>query len=752
MEGTIARRQLRWKIAAAFLLAAPIAVAAVALLGLNRESGRLEGEQRESDLRLAQQVGSVLERGSILANTLANLAQQGNPSSWPIQLRRLIFAGQLQSAIAAVGIWPQPRASSDKRNSRYWLMGSDGELQPRADYNDPSVIAYYEEAWYTPARLLPPGRCYWTPIYREPLGKLDVVSCSLALREGKRFTGVVTVSLKVEALDRALREAARSQSGYSMLVDREDRLIGAGGRAENQLGEPRPRNLAELALKLPAFNPVALTVHRLEQAFLARPDSVSPAQKQQIAALSEKTRNFSRQEAESVLALIRGLPEKPGGITALAQAIRIKRDAVLDEPSIARVLSLDDARWKLIRVTSADEASGGDLLSQTLPSMLAAVVLSLLLAYAGVHLMVLRPLARLRRELALARDMEAAPPCLADISNDEIGAIGGTFDEQVFEMRASAERLAALKSEMHAENERRRRIGMSSVRAQEAPRPAVAQASVQLQANAALWERRIRAGLEQERLHLTTQWIEPARSRSHEGEVYAISVALEDEEGFWTERAGFMDIARTQNLAAAVDGWMLTRLVESLARDPVLCGRLAFCVLELSANSVLDGGLLDVLARLLQQHETLPAGKLCFAIDGALMDETRVALPKFCTTLRAIGCRVAIDHDLSGDAAQRERLRAIAAGIHGIEARRYPDVAGDVLDQTLAEASIRAARVLDRRVLIRNLANHDEVGAWLRRGADYLQGPAIARTSPAVFSHPESRAADAGLIPLAQPS
>lgn len=876
-------RSLRFKIAAAFLLAALVlaltTVAVIHLLARHHSADHAASEQRESDLRLAQDMRRPLDRALILANTLANLVLHGDPASWSDQVQLLARGSQMEPMLAAVGIWPEPdaRASNGGRSTHYWLVETDGSIRPRTDYNDPSVIAYHEESWYTPARFLPPGRCYWTPVYREFLSKLDVVTCALALRQDKRFAGVVTVSLRVEALNQGLREAALAQSGYSMLVDRDNRLIAAGGLAVGKFGNQRPRNLAELAHQLPDFNPLALAVHRLDQAFLGRPDSATPRNPQQITALNEMTRNFSRQESESALSLIRALPEQSGRITALPETIRIERDAFLDEPSIARVLMLDDAHWKLVRVTNASEATGAadGLLTRATLISLAAIALSLLIAYAGVDRLILHPLAAMKRRLAVARTTEdAALVDWTESANDEIGEIGRACQERVFELRDLAGQISTLQSRLDSESAKRGRSSEQSLRRQESlaavladideavilvdengliegmnavaeqlcasslaavrgktltaalrvrigpsrdePFPDFAQAAMKSRirvqhaagvfvqsedlaecevriaatplfnaeqllgavlvfspcdplslsddaepadqsaqaglsvetADAAIWGRRIRAGLELGLLHLTTQWIQPPHLRAGEGAVYSVSVALEDEEGFWTESASFMDMAQKQSLAAAVDGWTLSRTVESLARDSELLSRVAFCLLELSASSVLDGSLLDTLARLLQQNEGVPPDKLCFAIDRQVLDSGGAALSNFCATLRGMGCRVALDHELGGNLADRDRLRRIPADIHCIDAGRHPDVAGDALDQTLAEALVRAARILDRRVLVRHLASENEAEAWRRRGADYLQGPAVARTSPVVFSQPEDTVGKSVVVPF----
>src|SRR5690606_32667347 len=158
---------------------------------------------------------------------------------------------------------------------------------------------------------------------------------------------------------------------------------------------------------------------------------------------------------------------------------------------------------------------------------------------------------------------------------------------------------------------------------------------------------------------------------------------LEGDDGFWTERAQFMKNLGSPDVAAAIDAWTLSRTVECLARDPQRSEQVAFCTLELTAASMLGLRLLDVIARLLQHHQSVAAGKLCFVIDRRIIGEAGESLPSFCTAVRAMGCRVALDHELSGRLIEHERLRRIPAALHCLDASHFPELADGAPDQIL---------------------------------------------------------------------
>jgi EAL domain-containing protein (putative c-di-GMP-specific phosphodiesterase class I) len=250
----------------------------------------------------------------------------------------------------------------------------------------------------------------------------------------------------------------------------------------------------------------------------------------------------------------------------------------------------------------------------------------------------------------------------------------------------------------------------------------------------ALWVRRMRAGLDEGLLHLTTQWIEPADAHVREGSVFEVSLALEDEEGFWAEPSTFLPIAERNGMVAEIERWALRQTLEHLARSPAIVERLAFCCLPLSPQTVSEGATLELLAQLFQSHPDLPPARLCFVLRENVMNETPAAAQTFCDAMRSLGCRVALDPFMARGVGGVELLRRLPAEFLRIDARHFVDVSGDAVDQSIADAQIRLARTLQRRVIVTDVADEASREAWRRMRVDYVHGIAIARPSPVVFT------------------
>lgn len=1016
---------LQARLALLFILVAMILVLVAWQVGKALVQRQLVGDvrryQHESGLRLVREVEARLQLAQVLASGLAELSGTGAPSDWVPRVPALVAQSGLGGLIAAIGWWPEPVPGGAARDSRFWLADGVGALQLREDYNDNRAIAYWEEPWYTPARYAAMDECYWTRVYTERLSQRRVVACTMPLRDGKQTRGAVTVLLDAALIEQLLRTVSAGQSGYTLLVDRDNRLIATSGAAVGKLGATTPRNLAELAQRLPSFNTLALDLHQRDEDFLSRAAQSPQYDAARIAELRLGTREASRQEAESDLALIWNASSPRG--EPPPEELRIRQDGVLGEDASGTIFELPGPYWKLIRVTPEREGVAGaqHFFGQTLLILCAALVLTLLLIFAGLHLLVLKPLAGMAARLSDTRALEQSLHLqLDERASSELGVIAHWYNERVRQLTDSMDRVLSQQSQLVVESSERARADEQSLRLRERAaavlssvadaaivvdargvvedmnvpaerltgaslravrgrpcseilhvrlsnrggavadfaatviasggridhsdglflhvegrsereiqltgsplrgpggrslgavlvfRPREAQATspkvvierrsvdsvtglptraacdrriramlesvprVQSHRHAllvgdidrlrtvnqlmgmqagdevlvrvaetlvatapgadifrlggdsfavliedstsedalrigrglceavanlplqwaerklavtasfglvlfesgnehpmellrraedacltakqagrntvraydpsmirppatseAIWVRRIRSGLDEGLLRLISQSIAPAEPHQREGAVFDVSLTLEDEEGFWAEAADFLPVAERTGLVAEVERWVLRQTLEQLARSPAVVGRLAFCCITLSAQTVSEGATLEMIAQLFQEYPEVPPGRVCLAMRETVLHEAPGPALMFCEALRSLGCRVAMDHFDPHGVAGADLLQRLPANFMRIDARHFVDLVGSPLEQSIADSAIRLARTLERRVIVTGIGDEAARDTWKRLGADYLQGLVVARPSPVVFS------------------
>jgi diguanylate cyclase (GGDEF)-like protein len=1015
-------QSLQFKLLLAMMMTAVAVAAGAGWLVAHQVDARLTTGSLALEQAVHRQLEGTLtgitENVKTLATTLENLHSDARTPAASLRASIPLLVAKLPDAdlIAAVGIWPEPASAGAERNSSFWLRDSTGVLTPRDDYNDARTILFSREAWYTPARYVAEGRCYWTPVYVELLSKRQVVTCTLPLTGAHGFEGVATVSLDLEALGRRFAAATADERGYALLLDRDGNALALSASAQKAFGSILGigRNVATLSQNNEGFAPLTLALHRRASAFEAAALHAPDYNDSSVSTLKDNTREYARVDAQSAItSLLNIAPIAP---ETLVQS----SDPVFGEPSYAVISDLPWTHWQLASVTRATEGAALTrvLIMQSLMVAFAAAALMLLLSLGLVHWLVIRPLQRMAQTIADHGDGDPADLTFEATRHDEIGAVMHWHNErtrhlrdtsdrtrldrsrialetaerqraqealarleerslrtlvnlddgviyvdergQVDQINAAAERITGLLQRdatgqplatvlplrlggqggatlpnvvdavmergtrldypggvfigdadnaieirlavaaLTARNGRRigcvvvfrpiesaaaaparlpatmpstpgfdpitglgdrgacerllRKLAGTSyavavlnvlrlseinetaghstgdevlaqigarlsdgietrdrvfrlpgdrmamvIEAVDAEVAAVAFATLReavvstpfetaggrfevdvaigfdtdpevtpgaeslrraeiacrtarttsgkLQAwhrgldpettatvDDALWIERIRAGLDRDLFHLTTQRIAPTAANAADGEVFEILLALEDEEGFWAPPASFLAVAERHGLNAELDRWVIRRTLEALEAQPATCERLAFVGINLSGLALADSELLDFLAERFSETPPAIVSKLCFELRESDIEDHPQRGQRFCAAMRALGCRVSVDRYQGRSTSEVQMLRHLPAALIKLDSRPYRGIADDEVAQIQAESQLRVLHHIGKRVIVTGIDDERALAIWRRLGADYLQGYAVAKPSPIIFT------------------
>lgn len=470
---------LQFKLAALFLLALILLSAGAFLASRTLVKEELIDEgfryQQESGLRLRSELRTLIDDVQSLADTLAVLA--ADPALRIEQLRNagpaLLKHRNSADLVATLGIWPEPRqlAGAGERSSLYWLREANGALIIRNDYNDARSAPYFRERWYTPARYLSAGRGYWSDQRREPLLNREVLTYTVPILVSSSFSGVVTVSIDVKALNDRFATLIGNTGRYALLVDGGQRLIAVSANAADVLTEKaKPgTTLAELAKAELSYGPLAFAAFKRRESQQTRITQSQRYDAKQVSALKDGTRELSRQEAGEILTqLWAAEPATDAGMESTR--IALENDAVLDEPSWASLFGLHSPAWTLVLVTPANQGFSGAqyLFRQSLALTLGLVTLALLLAFLVLSALVIRPLQKLSVQLAAAHAPEDALNIVLDTSaRNELGTLAGWLNERIQQLRDTTDHLRAIKSQLATESSERRAAQEQLARVQE---------------------------------------------------------------------------------------------------------------------------------------------------------------------------------------------------------------------------------------------------------------------------------------------
>lgn len=251
---------------------------------------------------------------------------------------------------------------------------------------------------------------------------------------------------------------------------------------------------------------------------------------------------------------------------------------------------------------------------------------------------------------------------------------------------------------------------------------------------AAIWAQRIRDGLSLNRFHLVSQWLQPALAHAAEGRCFELLLRLEDEEGFWSEPARFMPHAEKMGLTAAIDRWVLRSAFQLLRDHAGGTPAIGMVGVNISPQTLNDPETMDLLIELLARNPDL-RGKLCLELSEPawLQQPASVA---FCSALHRLGVRLAMDGYNGGNVGDLATLAKLPLDLVKLDARALTRIAEDPLQHELAQSAVRQARMQSRRVAAVCVEDATSLNAWRQLGVDYVQGYALAKPTPIVFSVP----------------
>ncbi|MCH9827890.1 MAG: EAL domain-containing protein [Gammaproteobacteria bacterium] len=410
--------------------------------------------QTETARRQAVEIQQMLLGARALAVTFAGISRERDA----LQPVLGSIAQQPEADwILAAGIWPLPVRDdvNQARQSAYWIR-RNGAFERLDDYNDTRSVPYWHEKWFTPARYAKPGHCYWTPAYRDPLLQREIVTCATPIQRDGQFAGVATVSLDRARIAAGLGSRTQNDSGYGILLDRDNQLLGATEALLASSGNVLPASAADVAKRLPKLAPLALTLHQWNERFLRAVVTSSDYEPSLISALRDGTREMARDEAESALISLWAEPPQSAQVPEL---MHLKDDPVLHQPATAVFLELPETHWRLVRVVGSREGFAGAryVVNQSLAVSLAAVALCLLLVFAGLRRFLLDRLSRMASLLDDSVHSGAPGDVLIDDSGrDEIGMLAHWSNERLSQLHDLYEQLSISRNALQAETEARR--------------------------------------------------------------------------------------------------------------------------------------------------------------------------------------------------------------------------------------------------------------------------------------------------------
>ncbi|MEJ2344004.1 MAG: EAL domain-containing protein [Gammaproteobacteria bacterium] len=238
------------------------------------------------------------------------------------------------------------------------------------------------------------------------------------------------------------------------------------------------------------------------------------------------------------------------------------------------------------------------------------------------------------------------------------------------------------------------------------------------------WASRITEAIDENRLSLYYQPVVALDGNSPP--LYELMVRLREQDGRLVPPMAFIPAAERYGLMSAIDRWVVAQAFGYVSRAAG-CGGCA-CTINLSGQSLGDETFLSFVVGELER--TGCAGeRICFEITETAAVANLAGAAEFIATLRARGCRFALD-DFGSGLSSFAYLKNLKVDFLKMDGGFVRDMLNDPVDRAMVEAVNHIGHVMGIRTIAEFVEDQQVLDALRELGVDYGQGFHIAEPRP----------------------
>ncbi|TCK19205.1 PAS domain S-box-containing protein/diguanylate cyclase (GGDEF)-like protein [Thiogranum longum] len=242
------------------------------------------------------------------------------------------------------------------------------------------------------------------------------------------------------------------------------------------------------------------------------------------------------------------------------------------------------------------------------------------------------------------------------------------------------------------------------------------------------WVSRIVRGLEENRFRLYRQRIVPLDAEAETGEHFEVLIRMRDEEGRLVPPGAFLPAAERYGVSPNIDRWVLRNVLTWLDEHPSERRSLSLCSINVSGHTLADEHFLDYVESQLDAHP-LPADKLCFEITETAAISNLAVARRFISTLKARGCRFALD-DFGSGLSSFAYLKNLDVDFLKIDGMFVRDMVDDPIDRAMVKSINEIGQVMGMKTIAEFVENDEILEQLNHIGVDYAQGYGIHKPEP----------------------
>ena len=242
------------------------------------------------------------------------------------------------------------------------------------------------------------------------------------------------------------------------------------------------------------------------------------------------------------------------------------------------------------------------------------------------------------------------------------------------------------------------------------------------------WVNRLTEALEQQKLCLYFQPITSLAEGNSSARHIEVLLRLKDEEGRIISPCAFLPAAERFGLINAIDRWVIDTTFNWMNHHARFDAHFGVISINLSGYSIGDYTLLKQITKRLKDAE-FPPSAICFEITETAAITNIDRAEEFITSLRALGCRFALD-DFGSGLSSFAYLKQLPVDYLKIDGSFVRDMISDPQDFAMVKAMIRVGQIMGKQTIAEFVECRTTADQLKSIGVNFIQGYYLGKPQP----------------------